>query len=151
MALVVGTNSYVTEEEAITYFADRFNGSDWEGIEDVDDELYPKLLVSATDILDSAFSWLNSKTDSDQLLEFPRNNETTVPQKIKNATFELALEIYLSEGALQLDNPKLIKTDKVTTEWTPGSNQFPESIKNIVKDYGYYRSSTDVRTAFLQR
>jgi len=138
MSLEVGVNSYVTENEADTYFDDRYNGSDWGEVPDTE-----IALVSAADLLDSAFSWYNDKTESTQDLEFPRNEETDVPQKVKNAQCELALEIHLSEGAVLLQVPKLIKTDKVTTEFFLNSSAFPTHIKNLVTKYGRFKSNTD--------
>ena len=148
MSLTVGTNSYATVDESDTYFADRFGGEVWIALTST---LKAQLLISATDIQDSSFSWFNSKTDDDQSLEQPRNDETTVDQKIKNAQCELALELYLSQGALLLDNPKLIKTDKVTTEFFESTDAFPKIVTSLLKEFGTLTLSGDIQVISLLR
>ena len=89
MALVVGTNSYVTESEANLYCADRYGYEAWE---DADNK--GKALISATDILDGLCIWYGEKTDPDQALEFPRYpTADPVPQAVKDAQCEIAFKI----------------------------------------------------------
>ena len=69
MALVKGTNSYVTLNEADSYFETRLDVSAWN---DADDDLKEQALVTATSILDD-MSWAGQVTSLDQSLAFPRN------------------------------------------------------------------------------
>jgi hypothetical protein len=89
--LIVGENTYVTLAEADEYF-DSFLYSDYWTQSDEDTKI--KALITACDMLDNGFYWAGEKTDSDQLLEFPRTGEfgcgdtidpNEVPKAIKNA------------------------------------------------------------------
>lgn len=88
MALVVGTNSYNDVSGADLYFTDRLNSENWDSHSDKE-----SVLITATLIQDSLCVWDGSKTDEDQNLEFPRDGETEVPNDIKIANLEIALEI----------------------------------------------------------
>jgi hypothetical protein len=93
MALVVGTNSYISVADADTYFSDRLNADEWTGTDK------DKALIQATKMIDFRH-YLGYKTDETQALKFPRIgliddyvdlDENEVPQKVKDATCELAL------------------------------------------------------------
>lgn len=99
MAIIVGTNSYVSEAELTTYTTDR-------GI---------TLARSANITLTLAMDYLNSltytgyKTDEDQALDFPRNGDTEVPQGIKNAQMEAALIFDTGEDPQSTTGPRVIE------------------------------------------
>ena len=102
MAIVVGTNSYVTEAELSEYATTR-------GITIYGDTEI--LLIKAMDYIESRF-FMGEKTDQDQALEFPRNDDTEVPQKIKTAQIVTALKI--DEGVdLFANSTQSIKRQKV--------------------------------------
>lgn len=100
-------NSFVTIEEADAYLATRLNASDWTGTEPK-----KKAACEATREL-SALGWQSYRTSSTQALAWPRLNapnpdgtsacevfeDTIVPQRIKDATCELALE-FLRAGTI---------------------------------------------------
>ena len=94
MAITVGTNSYLTEEDATLYFADKFGYDKWSG-----EANKPGALISATQQLDLLCNWHGLKSDSDQNLEFPRSYVTLevdsdpVPQAVKDAQCEIAYSI----------------------------------------------------------
>ena len=88
MAIVVGENSYVTELELTTYAAAR-------GITITGDT--ETLLIKAMDYIEIQ-SYYGEKTDEDQNLEFPRNDDTDVPAKIKTAQIIAALLIDSGEN-----------------------------------------------------
>ncbi len=81
--------SYATLVEAQAYFDGRLNTEAWD---DSDDATRNKGLCQATTIIDR-LNFLGSKTDELQVLQFPRDKETIVPQDIKNASAELALAL----------------------------------------------------------
>lgn len=81
--ITVGTNSYVTEAELTTYATDR--GVTLSGATDV-------LLIQAMDWLELQ-PFRGEKADASQDLEFPRDDETTVPERIKQAQMAAALVI----------------------------------------------------------
>lgn len=115
--IIVGTNSYVTEAELVTYAADR--GVVLNGTPSV-------LLIIAMDYLES-LEYKGVKTDPEQALQWPRKyvaitnyngcscadayiDSTTVPQDIKNAQMALAMQI--DEG----NNPLATSTQQVKSE-----------------------------------
>lgn len=102
MALVVGTNSYVSRADATTYFADSLRSASWVALADTTKD---QALVTATRMLDRQL-WAGTKTSDSQELEWPRTGVTdaygnvvdpdTVPQSIIDACCELALSLALN-------------------------------------------------------
>lgn len=97
MALVIGTDSYISLAEADAYFAAR-NSLDWEALDPADKEAG---LRYATAWLDGKFRWRGSLAVSTQVLGWPRFGavdderrliaSNVTPQRVKNATAEIAL------------------------------------------------------------
>ena len=83
MDLVVGTDTYNTIEKLTAYATARAITLT------LDEKL---ILLKAMDYIETRSYW-GSKTDPDQDLEFPRNDETEVPAKIKKAQLVAALLI----------------------------------------------------------
>ena len=112
MALVKGTNSYVDVAEANTYFADSVLNDGWI---DFDDSQRSQALVTATSILDDQ-PWVGVAAEATQPLAFPRmgtyydqrvgrtlrllNTSTEAPDRVKEATYELANHILENDGVL---------------------------------------------------
>lgn len=143
-------NSFVTIAEADAYLAARLNSSAWTGTE-------PKkqAVVEATREL-SAMAYLGNRVDAVQALSWPRFNARNpdgvssldvfaidvLPQRVKDATCELALE-FLKAGttdlaALPATAGVIEKTvDVLTTRWAEPSQQaqglarFPRVMKLI--------------------
>lgn len=103
MALVKGTNSYVTVGEADAYFADRLNASAWSSLTSPQKE---QALVTATTIIDEN-NWVGTALYEDQVLAFPRAGSyfdtklgseivltESYPLRLVNAVYELALHLY---------------------------------------------------------
>jgi hypothetical protein len=95
MALTVGTNSYVTAAEVASYFTrERVYYDNWE--EETDDN--EKALIQAARLLEYQMNWLYEKTDSDQIMQWPRTgfadiDTDAIPQAVKYAQMELAIEL----------------------------------------------------------
>ena len=108
MALVVGTDSFVSEQEAGEYLASLPDRADWK---DVPSERREQLLRLATRLLDDLFEWAGWPADYNQRLAFPRvglpnrhdgprrdwwwrpySREGT-PEEIRQATAELAYRL----------------------------------------------------------
>ena len=81
------TLSYATLAEAQTYFNSRLESDDWDDASESDKT---KALVTATKAIDR-LNYLGSKNDSDQTRQFPRYDDSSVPQDIKDATCEEAI------------------------------------------------------------
>jgi hypothetical protein len=96
MAIVKGTNSYITRAEADTYWADR-NNSDWAAASDAAKDA---ALYESAAYLDGNYSWVGTLEDLAQLLGWPRSSAydkegrtlSGVPSKVEDAQSELALQ-----------------------------------------------------------
>lgn len=144
-------NSFVTVAEADAYLAARLNSSAWAGVD-------PKAqaLIEATREL-STMIWQGSRATDTQALSWPRflapnpdgvtitwwayYDPAIIPQRIKDATCELALE-FLRAGTSDIastdSNAGVIEktVDVLTTRWQPGQrplglNRFPRVMKLI--------------------
>lgn len=127
MALVKGTNSYVTVAEADAYFGDRLNAAAWTAASAGDKE---KALVTATTLVDQNTFAGEALLDT-QLLAFPRVGSyfeplrgkpslmNPVPQRLIKAVFEQAIHL--------LENTDTLSSSSTIDEVTVG----PISIKGI--------------------
>lgn len=108
MAVVVGTNSYISVADATTYFSDRLNVAEWTAATDADKG---KALVMAARSIDN-LSFTGRITESDQAMAWPRSgvadregrciDDDDVPQQVLDAQCETALALIrgdISEGA----------------------------------------------------
>lgn len=81
--------SYVTVADANSFFKFHPYKAEWEALSPTDKT---DLLDYATNIIDRAGNLFDGvKTDTQQELEFPRNGETTIPRRVKDATLEVAV------------------------------------------------------------
>jgi len=80
---------YSTLPEANTYFADRLNNDPWEA---TDNETQTKALKEAARRIDR-LNFIGDKADDAQALEFPRGEDTVVPEDVKIASYEIAFEL----------------------------------------------------------
>lgn len=103
MALVVGTDTYITESELTAYATARgitILASDKDIIR-----------LKAMDYIEVQSYW-GSKTDEDQDLEFPRNGDTEVPEKIKTAQIIAALLVDSGEDLFPTSE-QAVKREKI--------------------------------------
>jgi hypothetical protein len=163
--LVVGTNTYVTNAEADTYLEDSITGGPWAFL---DEETQDRSLISAFRIL-AKQPWAGSKTDPDQLADFPRtgiecNGETVdsalVPEDIKSAQIELALLLgqdpTLANSSNTGSNTKRLQAGSASVEYfnsTDGSggtqaSRFPPQIQELLNCYLGSGSSASAAEAF---
>lgn len=135
MALIVGTNTYVSQAEADSYFANRYGASSiWEALTD---EIKEQLLVSASQSLDIFCEWKGYKLDENQALAFPRDYETEVSDSIKIAQYELSFAIY-ENGSFQPETSKALKSlkaDTVQLVWNDSSITTDSVYNKIVSKY----------------
>lgn len=106
MALVKGTNSYVTVAEADAYFETRIDSDIWF---DASNSEKIQALVTSTAVLDQ-MSWAGVAVSAEQSLAFPRNGSyfdpragqvvmiDGVPSRIVQACYEQALHLLSNEG-----------------------------------------------------
>ena len=95
--------SYLSLEDANKIISKQTNSDNWN---DADDEVKKMLLMQSSYAVDGAIKNKGTKTSSTQLLEFPRNGETTIPNNIK---FAVALT------AMKISNDDIFKNIKVET------------------------------------
>ena len=81
--------SYLTIAEATTYFAGRLYTDVWDDASDTDRQ---KALTMAARAIDR-LNFHGQKTDINQVLQFPRLNDTVVPSDIMDANAEEALSL----------------------------------------------------------
>lgn len=127
-------NSFVTLAEAATYVESRLNATAWESTATTDEK--NRALVEATRWL-TVLGWYGARVDTTQALSWPRSwapdpdspnlaynyfATTVVPQRVKDATCELAFQ-FVKAGttdvaALDANAGVIEKTvDVLTTRW----------------------------------
>jgi hypothetical protein len=130
MAIIVGENSYVTEQELLDYASAR--EITVSGTPEV-------LLIKAMDWLELR-SYKGTKTEETQDLEFPRNGDTEVPKAIKTAQVITAILIDQGEDFWGVVEPA-IKSERIEgaidIEYQEGgasSNRYPQ-LDNLLSPY----------------
>ena len=97
------SNSYVTLAEANSYFASHISSSSWDAAQNQE-----VLLSHSSRLLDHYMDWLGEPMEDESLqsMGWPRSGldeifETNIPQRVKNAAFELAN--YLAANGTSVD------------------------------------------------
>jgi len=116
MALVKGSNSYLSVTEASVYFDNRLDVDAWTS---ASDSMKAQALVTASLLLNN-LDWLGTILLEDQLLAFPRNGyyydpllgydkvlTSETPRRVLDATCELAYHILNNDGVL--DDTGMVK------------------------------------------
>jgi len=117
------TLSYTTLAEAQTYFNSHLDTDDWDEASESDKV---KVLVTASKVIDR-LNILGAKTNSEQTFQFPRYDDASVPQAVKDAVCEEAL--------------MLIGGADITME--------KEAAKMSIQTFGGTKSAYDVDMAIL--
>lgn len=122
MAIIVGTNTYLSVSDADTYWSNRGN-TDWSAASTAAKEA---ALREATQYVDGAFNFIGTQVITN-VLAWPRDNvfveqgnfygltyiNTVIPPQVKNATAELALEALTARLAPTLARGGAVKREKV--------------------------------------
>jgi hypothetical protein len=96
--------AYATIAEGDTYFSERLNADAWDDASDSDKT---KGLAQATKIIDQ-LNYRGEKASSTQDNQFPRDDDTAVPQDIKDACCEIALALLDGvDPELEADNLRM--------------------------------------------
>lgn len=137
MALTVGGDTYISMAEFDAYLGVRFGSQEILALSEPVKEILLKSAVRAQDLY---CDWKGRKTNSDQLLEFPRDNEDT-PQNIKNAQCEIAISIYEANSTTSELEPQLkemkvdVLTFKFNTLQNATSSIFSSLTKSMLRKY----------------
>jgi hypothetical protein len=147
MALVVGTNSYVTVAEAVAYLADRIDTDMWDTATPEDQA---KALVTATRMIDDK-AFVGQMVSNTQPLCWPRVNATikdpkfggtvtfpttTVPERLKRAVIEQALHLLSNENLLESRALELekIKVGPIEIEGSAANYKAPPKESPMVRE-----------------
>lgn len=142
-AIVAGADSYQSLAAADTYFTNHGSPSEWE---DATDPVKESALRYATRWIDSTLTWRGEIVDNDQVLDWPRAGvyddenrlvaSDSIPQILKDATCEAALEHLRSALNVGLDRGGAIKRRRVEgaveTEYMDGAPG--ERVRRFVAD-----------------
>ena len=109
MAVLKGTNSYLSVDDANAYLLDRLDVAEWLASSD---DAKSQALITATRVLDS-LDWTGCVIDENQALAFPRVGSykdpkigyvvqlgNTVPRRITEATADLAYHLLNNDGLM---------------------------------------------------
>jgi len=157
MALIKGTNSYVTASEADSYFEDRLDVASW--IQSGDD-LKEQALITATNILDE-MSWAGQVQNQNQSLAFPRAGSfmdtsrglriafstftfvTTDEEEgslgrdmrlVRRATYELAYHLVNNDGIMdRTGSVENIKVGSIEITEVQDASTFPSIVRKVVQ------------------
>lgn len=136
----VNANSYVTVAEADTYFSLHIDYEKWNEIQNKE-----KYLVMATKQIDNEI-FLFDKYNLQQSLEFPRtnnideNNNPFIPKKIKEATCEQALFLYLNPDRTLTEiaysnGYKSVKAGVETFTYSKNPKILSITVQNLLSEY----------------
>ena len=142
MALAKNVNSYATVIEADAYFADRLDADAWTS---ADATTKANALVTATGQLDQ-MSWVGVAVSDSQKLAFPRAlsyyepklggqlSITGTPDRILNATYELALHLLANEGVLDSGSSvTLLTVDTIRLDTILSAEKIPGIVRALTK------------------
>jgi hypothetical protein len=142
MALIKGTNSYVTVLEADTYFSDRLDVTAWTS---ASEDRKSQALITATSMLDD-LTWNGAATDSSQKLAFPRSGYyfdprlgitvemINIPSRISNACSQLANHLLNNDGLLD-DTGSVIDLNVggISLSKIRNPSKVPSTVKRLIR------------------
>ncbi len=117
--------NYLSIAEAQAYFDVRLNTDDWDLASNND---RTAALTMATDAINQ-LNYRGDKTDEDQENEFPRDDDTTVPETIEKACTELILK-YLEgvDPEQEFENLDIVRQEMSGLKATYTRDQVPPHI-----------------------
>ena len=154
--MIVGTDSYVSLDDADLYHEMRLHVETWTS---ANDDTKEAALMWATRLLNDLINWAGYKTSQGQALRWPRNfvydldgyllDSGAIPDFLKSATSEYARNLIdsdLTEGNA-MAGFKSLKIDVLEMEVDKYSQAatIPPVVWDMIKQYGdKYRNSTRV-------
>lgn len=145
MTLTIGTDAYITEAAADTYWTDRGN-TDWTALSSGDKEVN---IRKATDWINNSYTFVGEKATAAQRLQWPREfayadgfliANTAIPDPVAEATAIVA-DLF-RQGTLNLDGiisddeaaVSMQKVDVITVQYDTGKRIRGKSQLNHVND-----------------
>jgi len=130
------STAYCTQAEADTYFAGRLNADAWDDASSSDKD---KALLNATRLIDR-LNFRGKKNNDSQELQFPRNEDTVVPDDIKSACSEIALALLDGvDPELEWDNLRMVSQGYANVRSTYDANIPNEHISNGIPSVTAWR------------
>ena len=144
MALAKGTNSYATVSEADSYFEDRLDVAAWTSANATQKA---QALITATTLLND-LNWTGVAVSDSQALAFPRVgsyfdprlgmevilSDTLVPNRVINASYELAYHLLNNDGLLDdTGSVENLSLGSINLENIVGANKIPSNVKRLIK------------------
>ena len=138
-------NSYLSPTDAKQYLTNV--GKSSLSFFSLTEDVIEKFLVAAGQYLDNEFLFLEEKKNEAQGLEFPRGEQDSVPEKVKQAVVEIALLIQEGSIYTELDSNTTLITEQqvgpILTKFAEAtefglkkeSKSRLEFIKDLLKDY----------------
>jgi hypothetical protein len=149
MAVVVGTNSYISEADANTYFSLRLHSEAWTG------DNTETALIQACNLMENRVFWKGSKTSTSQTLQWPRTGlkdlykdavpNDEIPEIVKQVQCELALYLietdpFLTQAGIQTINFSGLKINTV-----PKAETIPGKIFQPISHWGQLLDNRNYR------
>ena len=142
MALVKGTNAYVSVAEADAYFVDRIDSEAWTS---AGEPTKAQALVTATGLLDE-MSWTGMAVSDSQALAFPRAGtffdprqgtevylDENTPERVIKATYELALHLLTNKGLLDETGAVTnLNVGSISLQNIRATEKIPASVRRMV-------------------
>jgi hypothetical protein len=144
MALEIGTNSFVTEEAADSYFVNRVHNEQWDANPDIQEEA----LITASGILNLE-NWEGMTRTAEQPMAFPRSGRVTntrsgwdinletveIPQQVVSASCELALHLINNPDLLEdTGDTESLKVGSISLVSTTKAEKVPSYIKSMYRE-----------------
>ena len=126
MAVTITTiNSYVTLANAEIYFENRLYSDVWEDASENDKK---RALITSTKSIER-LNFAGIKADEDQVLQFPRNDDSSVPAAVTDSVCENALAL-LDDKDIEVEIERMrIKSEKITDITTSYDTTYaPENV-----------------------
>jgi hypothetical protein len=117
---------YISNSDADVYFESRPNSANWDAVSD--ESKKTKYLTEATRLIDT-LNFIGSKADEDQELEFPRGDDTVIPESIENACCEIAYAL-LSGRDVEYEHELL------GSSASNSAGQLTNTVVNVAKLHG---------------
>lgn len=117
-------NSYLSVADADEIIAKQINSEAWVALDTPTKQM---LLMQSSLAIDGALMYQGTKTSSNQILKFPRNELLTLPQNIKFATAMMCLD-YSNDDVFK--NIKREKISKHETEYFSNSDNLTNGAVN---------------------
>ena len=145
MTVTEGENSYISLDDADSYFANRLYTDSWD--DSSSDESEKELaLIWATSLMENRVKWYGRKTDPSQTLQWPRKglldrygnavDSNSVPEIVKQVQCELAFSMMERNPMLIESGIEKMNLDGLTLNLQGSKQTIPWKIFSPLSVYG---------------